>query len=352
MEADKFRRLVEGQSRSGVNSAPETGFENDAWSKDIRRIVVANNLVSLVMQFLTPDLIERIAAALGLDRNMVQSAIGAAVPTLLAAFTGATEKPGGAQRLVDGIKQQSGVLDSFAKTLGTSGQSSVVESGSRLLTSLLGGQDQSALAGAVAKFSGLGQNASASLLGMLAPIVMGSIGKQVGPHLSAGGVADLLNAQKGQIAQALPPGFRNLLGGTRLLDALGAAAGAATAGAGQASRVAAAATDQATQYASSAARTVGAAGQRAAGAARPSVPMWLYWLVPLVILGGLLWYLLNNRPEQVTQQTVAPAPSAVVAGVDVGKQVNDSVSALRTSLQGITDGAFPSCRTSRRKWTR
>jgi hypothetical protein len=301
---------------------------------------VPNNLVSLVMQFLTPDMIGRVAAALGLDRNMVQSAVNAAVPALLAAFTGAAAKPGGAQSLTDAIKQQSGVLDSFTKTIGGGGQSSLVDTGSRLLTSLVGGQDQSALAGAVAKFSGLGQNASGSLLGMLAPIVMGAIGRQIGSHnLDAGSVAGLLNAQKGQIAQALPSGFGNLLGGTRLLDALGAAAGAATAGAGQATRVAAAATDQATQYASSAARAAGTAGQGAAGAARSAVPLWLYWLVPLVILGGLVWYLLNNRPEQVTQQTVAPAPSVVVGGVDMSRQVNDSLASLRTSLQGITDEA-------------
>jgi hypothetical protein len=105
------------------------------------------NLVSLVMQFLTPDMIGRIAAALGLDRNMVQSAITAAVPALLAGLTGTAAKPGGAQSLVDAIKQQSGILDSFTKTLGSGGQSSLIDTGSRLLTSLLGGQDQSALRG-------------------------------------------------------------------------------------------------------------------------------------------------------------------------------------------------------------
>jgi hypothetical protein len=75
--------------------------------------------------------------------------------------------------------------------------------------------------------------------------------------------------------------------------------------------------------------------------------MWLYWAVPLVILGGLLWYLLNNQPEQVTQnqpaqvtrQTAALTPSVVVGGVDVSKQVNVSLAALRTSLQGVTDEA-------------
>jgi hypothetical protein len=298
------------------------------------------NLVSLVMQFLTPDLIGRIAAALGLDRNMVQSAITAVVPALLAGLTSAAAKPGGAQNVVDAIKQQSGVLDSFAKTLGSGGQSSLIDTGSRLLTSLLGGQDQSALAGAVAKFSGVSQNASGSLLGMLAPIVMGTIGKHIGARdLDANSVANLLGAQKDQIAQALPSGFSNLLGGTRLLDSLGAAAGTATAAAGQAARAAVTATDQAAQYGGSAARSVGTTGQRAVGAPTSAIPTWLYWLIPLVILAGVLWYLFNNQPVQVTQQPATPASSVVVGGVDVSKQLSDSLAALRTSLQGITDQA-------------
>jgi Bacterial protein of unknown function (DUF937) len=47
---------------------------------------MAASLVSLVSQFLTPDMIGRIATALGLDRNKVQSAISGVVPALLAAF--------------------------------------------------------------------------------------------------------------------------------------------------------------------------------------------------------------------------------------------------------------------------
>jgi hypothetical protein len=303
------------------------------------RIVMATNLVSLVMQFLTPELIGRIATALGLDRNVLQSAISAAVPGLLAGLAGVVEKPGGAAKLVDAVKQQSGALDKFATTIGSGGQSSLVDTGSRLLTSLLGGPDQSALAGAVAKFSGLNQNAGGSLLGMLAPIVMGIIGKHVGVrNLDTNSLAGLLSAQKEQIAQALPSGFGNLLRGTGLLNSLGDAVGKATAAAGQATAVAAAATDQAAQYASSAARTVGATGQRATGAATSAIPRWLYWLVPIVILAGILWYLLNWQPEQVTQQPVTPTQS-VVGGVDVGKQLNDSLTVLRTSLQGVTDEA-------------
>jgi hypothetical protein len=46
------------------------------------------NLVSLVKQFLTPDVVTRISAALGLDRYTTQTAIGAAVPGLLAGLAG------------------------------------------------------------------------------------------------------------------------------------------------------------------------------------------------------------------------------------------------------------------------
>jgi hypothetical protein len=297
---------------------------------------MATNLVSLVMQFLTPDVIGRIATALGLDRSVLQSAISAAVPALLAGFAGVVGKPGGPEKLVDAVKQQSGVLDNFAKTIGSGGQSSLADTGSRLLTSLLGGPDQSALAGAVAKFSGLSQNAGGSLLGMLAPVVMGTIGKHVGVrNLDTNSLAGLLSAQKEHIAQALPSGFGNLLRGTGLLNSVGDAVGKATAAAGQATAAAAAATDQAAQHVSSAARTVGATGQRAATSA---IPTWVYGLVPLVILAGVLWYLLNGQREQVTQQPVPPTQSAV-GEVDVGKQLNDSLTVLRASLQGVTDEA-------------
>jgi len=43
---------------------------------------MAASLVSVVMQFLTPDLIAKIASGLGLDRSVAQKAIGGAVPDL------------------------------------------------------------------------------------------------------------------------------------------------------------------------------------------------------------------------------------------------------------------------------
>jgi len=169
---------------------------------------MAINLVSLIMQFLTPDMIGRIASALGLDHNNTQTAIGAAIPGLLAGLSGVAAQPGGAQKLVDTARQQTGALGNFASMIGGANRSSLIEKGSQMLSSLLGGQEQTALAGAVGKYAGLGQNASASLLGTLAPVVMGTIGQQQGARsLDAGNITTLLSSQKDNIAAALPAGF-------------------------------------------------------------------------------------------------------------------------------------------------
>src|SRR5262245_28786561 len=154
---------------------------------------MATNLVSLVMQFLTPDLIARIASALGIDRNAAQNAIGAAVPALLAGLAGTAAKPGGAQKVVDAIKQQSGALDGLAGMLSGSQASSMANQGWQLLSSLVGGDAQSALAGAVTSYAGLGEGKGGSLLGMLAPVVVGIIGKEVGSSgLNPASLGDLL----------------------------------------------------------------------------------------------------------------------------------------------------------------
>ena len=183
---------------------------------------MATNLVSLVMNFLTPDMIGRIASALGLDRTDTSTAVGAGVPALLAALVGAAAKPGGSQKIADAAKQEMGTFDKFAGMLGGAGASSVTDRGSNILASLLGDRDQSALANSIGKYSGLGSVAGDSVLGMLTPLVMGAIGQQQGSRgLDAGSITNLLTSQKDNIAAAIPSGFGRLLGGTGLLDSLG-----------------------------------------------------------------------------------------------------------------------------------
>jgi len=294
---------------------------------------MATNLVPFVMQFLTPDTIGRIATALGLDHNKTQSAVSSAVPALLEAFNDVAAQPGGAQKLADVARQQSGTLGNFANMLASGNESSLLEKGTQMLSSLLGSRNQNALTDAIAKFTGAGQNASTSLLGMLGPIVMGAIGQHQGAAraLDANGIANLFASQKNNIAAAIPAGLGSLLGGTGLLNSLGDAARTATAAGSEAMRE------------TSASRLIDAARQRG-GSAPSARPTWLYWLLPAAVAAALLIYFAARPPEEVVpqgmsqaQQGMSQAQNAAVQGLNIGKQVANNIASVRTALNDVTD---------------
>ena len=96
------------------------------------------------------------------------------------------------------------------------------------------------------KFAGIGDVGGKSLLSILGPIVLGTLGQQQRTAgLDASGLASLLRSQKDQFTAALPPGLADQLGAAGLIDRAelgmrsGAAAASSAASAG-ASRVASA----------------------------------------------------------------------------------------------------------------
>jgi hypothetical protein len=285
------------------------------------------NLISLIMKFLTPDMIGRIASTLGLSRSDATSAVGTAVPALLAALTGVATQPGGPQKLADVAKREALTLDNYASMLGATGQTSAVDRGSQMLSSLFGNREQTALASAVGKYAGLGTNQTSSLLGALAPVVMGAIAQQQGPSgLSGGNIANFLTSQKDNIAAALPSGFVKTLGDVDILGNVGDTARRMAAAGGETTRAAAASVTRAFD------------DTRRSAPAAPSTN-WLLWAVPALAIAALLVWLLARPTEQVVQQGVTTAQSLTVGGIDLGRQVTDSIGTLRTTLGGITDPA-------------
>jgi len=280
----------------------------------------------MIMQYLTPDMISRFASALGLDRSKTQSAIGAAVPGLLAGFSSLAARPDGAQRLADAVRGQDDVLGRYSSALGGLGQSSLIEKGTQMLSSLLGTRDEAALAGAVGSYAGVNRGTSDSLLGMLTPVVMGTIAQQQGGHdIDARGISGFFASQKDAIVAAMPSGFGNLLSGTGLLDSLGGAM--RTAG------------SQTAQAASSAAYAMGDAGRRTVNAAARSSSNWMFWLIPLAALALLFSFLMRERPQVSLTPTSVQQPILTVSGMDIRNIVTTGMSDLRTTLGGITDVA-------------
>ena len=139
---------------------------------------MAINLVSLVSQFLTPQLVGGLARALGINEAVAQKLVAAAVPTILASLGTAAAAPGGAQKVSDAISMSD--PDILTKLSGaiTGGNTRFLNEGGALLTNLLGGGGLSSLTGALSQYSGAPQPATQSLLGTITHAAVGTIGQQ------------------------------------------------------------------------------------------------------------------------------------------------------------------------------
>jgi len=267
---------------------------------------MSTNLVSLALNYLTPDMIARIASALGLDKALAGKAVTAMVPALLKSFANVAATPDGARKLAGAISQQSpGILETLASSIGGAGQQGLVNSGVNALGSLLGTSAVPAVAGALGNYVGIGQKESTSLIGMLAPAVMGVLGKeQKSQGLDAAGLSNLLAAQKGNINAALPSGFADALKASGL-PLLGATPVPQTA-------------------------------------AKASTS-WLNWALGLLAAAAIAWWLFGHRATEVADQAKTTAgqvaESLTVDGVDLKSTVQTTMNSLTSALQSVSDEA-------------
>jgi hypothetical protein len=296
------------------------------------------------MQFLTPDMIAKIASALGLDRSVAQKAIGGAVPALLSSLTDVASTPNGARQLTNILTQQpQGSLDTLKNLIGGSGQNTLADTGSSTLSGLFGGGTLDTMAQSIGKFAGLDAGSGKSLLGMLGPVVLGVLGQQQrSAGLDANGLASLLGSQKSQIAAAIPSGLADQLSAAGLIDK---AEGGLRSGA-------AAASAAGSRMAGAAERTVAGASRSAYATTSAASSQWPYWLVALAVLAGLAWFALGRPGGETTAElprpattrpttgTVGMAPADLtVGGMNLANQVSLSVGALKSVLPSITDVA-------------
>src|SRR5258708_26923891 len=257
---------------------------------------MAINLVSLVSQFLTPQLVGGLARALGINEAVAQKLVAAAVPAILASLGTAAAAPGGAQKVSDAVSMSD--PDILTKLTGavTGGNTRFLNEGGTLLSGLLGGGGLSSLTGALSQFSGAPEPATQALLGTVTHATVGTIGQQDPSNWSdPSAILSMLDSQKSAISAALPPELSKMLGASGLLAGLGGL-GAAAPGATQsaASTVSSAATS-ASSAASSAARSAESAARSAqATAARVTAPvaaptssgfpLWALILIVIVLL--------------------------------------------------------------------
>ena len=196
---------------------------------------MAINLLDMVKDQMTGPIMGKVSSFLGESESNTQGAVKAAIPSLLGAFVQKGSTESGAAGLLDMIKggnhDGSGLSNLASMLGGGDATNSLMNTGNGILSSVLGSGKLGSMMDLIGKVTGFGKRSSGSLLSLLAPIILKTIGKQVFSRgLNAGGLMNMLKGQKSFLAKAMPAGMSSLLG---FSDGVKETAGRVTGAAGR-----------------------------------------------------------------------------------------------------------------------
>jgi len=162
-------------------------------------------LMDLLGAALNESTIKQIAGHLGASDAQVQGAIGMALPAILQGLQRNAADPQGAESLANALQRDhdGSVLDDLMSFLGNAQQGP----GAGILRHVLGDQ-RTAVQQGIGQATGINPSQIGGLLEMLAPIVMGALGKTTRQQgTGVGGLLDLLGQATGQMQRQQPQAF-------------------------------------------------------------------------------------------------------------------------------------------------
>lgn len=161
-----------------------------------------NAISEMITQRISGAAAGQLARRLGISEGTAQTAVQLAVPLILAALARNASQPQGAQELHQAVASDhdGSILDQLSSYLGNP----QAANGSGILGHVLGGQ-RPAVESNLAQATGIDQNSAGSLLEMVAPLVMGAVGRQQQQNgLDPDGLSQFLVQQQQAEAQTNP----------------------------------------------------------------------------------------------------------------------------------------------------
>ena len=247
---------------------------------------MAANLIAQLQNEFSDDVISKLASYLGETPAKTQTALGYAIPAVVGGFFQKTQTPQGATDLL-GLLQRGGFdgksFGNIASLL-RSAPADLIKSGGNLLSSLFGPR-QTNLTDSIAATSGLGKQASSSLLALATSYIAGLVGKEASAAggLNAASITNLLGAQGPYLAGVAPSGLAQVLGVSSW------------------ERV----DEPARAY-----ERVQSAPARAYEREEKGGLGWLKWVLPLLLLPLLFWVWRSSRPAEPVRTVQQPVTSA------------------------------------------
>lgn len=168
------------------------------------------SLVDILSSQLGTQGVEMMGQKLGLDPATTQQAISAAIPMLTGALAHNAAQPGGAAALNQALEAHDGsILDQVGSYLGNSGAATGM--GGAILGHILGRHQDNANAG-LANATGINAGQAGQLLAMLAPLVMGYLGRMKQQQgIDPGNLGSVLQDEHAQAQAAAPSGLGGIL---------------------------------------------------------------------------------------------------------------------------------------------
>lgn len=231
-----------------------------------------SNLLDTLKSYITPELIAQASASLGEEETGILKAIVGWAPSILAGFLGKTNDHDAMNGIYNSISDfNPAVLDHLGSMLdgGNLAHNDPKDAFGHLLGNVLGAKIP-AISNIISAFAGIKSDSTTALLGMVGPLVMGILNKEIKTgDLNVTGFTNLLLGQKGNILGAMPGGLAGLLG-------------------------------------------IGKIGTDDDDTPATSGINWLWPLVALVVFGaGIMYYLKNCNAKPVIAQTVTEQPQPV-----------------------------------------
>lgn len=268
---------------------------------------MALDLLELTRSVAAKSAVEKIGGMAGLPPARSAALFDALAGAVVAGLVKKAGSAGGAEdifRLAQ--KQDPGLLDRLGELVGGGAKTDdLLKSGMGLLDSIFGG-DRTALLSGLAKTLGVEPAKLGQALAILAPVVIGVIGKQIrNRSLNAAGLGSLLGDQAGLPGSVLPAGFANGTGqGKQDRNFREPAAPAGKTG-------------------SESGRAVAGAGREFASAKGSVLRFVLVaFAIGLLIAGGLWWYVTPRISELkdsgLSPRQDPPAPTGGASGGAAG----------------------------------
>ena len=267
------------------------------------------NIVDLVKDQVGDQLIGVLSGALGAGTDQTNGALAGALPSLLSGITSAASTPKGAVDLFNAAQEQdNNMLGDIGNLLGGDKAQEISNTGNSLLSNLLGEGALGQLAGVVASVAGVSRGNSNSLLGMLAPIIIGVIkNKVMEGGLNAGSLSNLLSDQKDNINAAMPQGFSDQLQSAGFFDSI--------------TPDALASTNTGTSSAAPSPAASAAASPAPAATTQKSGGGIMKWALPLVAILGIGWFGMQYMNQQAADKATAQAEAAAQAAAEKAEAV-------------------------------